>query len=89
MADIGDVIELIADLPERNLRVGLQGAIVHCHTDEAYEVEFSDDDGETVDLVVLHPRQFIVVWRAETGQWVTNPSSVKFSQNGQNLKKYK
>ncbi len=70
MPDIGDVIELSTDFPERNLRAGLRGAIVHRHNDEAYEIEFSNDDGETLELIVLHPRQFIVVWRAETEQWV-------------------
>jgi len=70
MTRIGDLIELIVDLPERNLRIGTQGTIVHCHTGDAYEVEFTNEDGETVDFLSLRPEQFIVVWRSETQEWV-------------------
>ncbi len=68
MADLGDVIELTVDLPRRQLRAGTQGAIVHCHGDDAFEVEIADSAGETIELLVLRPEQFIVVWRAETRQ---------------------
>jgi NAD(P)H-flavin reductase len=68
MPDIGDVIELTADIPDRNLRAGLQGTIVHCHDHEAYEVEFTED-GEPLDFLALRAGQFIVVWRAETQEW--------------------
>lgn len=70
MANIGDVIELTVDLPERNLRAGVQGTIVHCHQDEAYEVEFTNEAGETIDFLVLHPEQVIGVWWVETQEWV-------------------
>ena len=40
MPDLGDVVELTVDIPDRNLRAGVQGTIVHCHDNEAYEVEF-------------------------------------------------
>jgi hypothetical protein len=68
---IGDVIELISDVPDRNLRAGAQGTVVHCHSDRAYEVEFADAEGETLDFLALRPEQFMVVWRAETQQWVS------------------
>mgnify|MGYP006288028671 CR=1 FL=1 len=71
MLDIGDVIELIIDIPKQNLRAGIQGTIVHHHTPDDYEIEFVDSDGETIDLVVLRPEDFIAVWRSESGQWVT------------------
>ena len=70
MPSIGDVIELIADLPDRNLRVGSQGTIVHCHGNQAYEVEFINEAGETLDFLAVRPEQLIVVWRADTQQWV-------------------
>ncbi|MCB0213043.1 MAG: DUF4926 domain-containing protein [Anaerolineae bacterium] len=70
MPDIGDVIELIVDIPERNVRVGTQGTIVLKHDNEAYEVEFVNETGETVDFFALRPEQFVVIWRAETGQAV-------------------
>jgi hypothetical protein len=70
MADPGDLIELIVDVPEHNLRAGLRAAIVHQHTPEAYEVEIANECGETEDLLPLKAEQFIVVWRSETHEWV-------------------
>lgn len=68
--ELFDVIELLVDLPAYTLRSGARGAIVHCYADGAYEVEFSDVDGETVALCPLAKDQFIVVWRAETRTWL-------------------
>jgi hypothetical protein len=70
MADIGDVIELTTDLPAHNLRAGTQGAIVHCHSGDAYEVEFADSSGETRELLALRREQFLITWRAATRQAV-------------------
>ncbi len=70
MLQIGDVIELIIDVPERNLRTGMQGTVVHLHPDDAYEVEFTNQDGETLEMLALYPSQFIVVWRVDTHEWV-------------------
>ncbi|MGB9872509.1 MAG: DUF4926 domain-containing protein [Anaerolineae bacterium] len=68
--DLFDVVELLVDLPEYHLRVGARGAIVHCHPDNTYEVEFTNEEGETLALCPLSPQQFIVVWRARTRAWV-------------------
>lgn len=70
MAEIGDVIELVVDLPSHNLLAGAQGTIVHCHSENAFDVEFADDSGETREWLALRTEQFIVVWRAETQTWV-------------------
>jgi len=70
MPDIGDIIEIVTDIPEKNLRAGVRGAVVHCHDNDFYEVEFTDSNGETLDFSALHAKQFIVVWRAETRQWI-------------------
>ena len=70
MPAIGDVVELTVDILDRKLPAGMQGTIVHCHNSEAYEVEFTNDAGETLDFLALRPEQFIVVWRAETQKWV-------------------
>jgi len=70
MLTIGDVIELTVDIPDHKLLAGMQGAIVHCHNEDAYEIEFTDDNGETLDFLALRPEQFIVVWHAATQQWV-------------------
>jgi hypothetical protein len=65
-----DVIKLLVDLPEFNLRLGTRGAIVDCYSDGNYEVEFSDRDGETIALCTLSPNQFMVVWQAQTKRWL-------------------
>ncbi len=70
MTDIGDVIELVVDIPNENLRAGMQGTIVHQHTDKAFEVEFVNQEGETRALLALDTSQFIVVWQAATKKWV-------------------
>jgi len=67
---VGDIVELLINMPEKDLFLGAQGAIVHCHSPQAYEVEFINDDGETLALAPLLPEQFMIVWRAETRQWV-------------------
>lgn len=71
MIDIGYLIELTVDIPERNLRAGMRGTIVHYHTPEVYEIEFTNEEGETLDFLPLSSKQFIVVWRAKTEQWVS------------------
>ena len=71
MPNLGDVIELTVDIAGRNLRPGMQGTIVHCHAEKAYEVEFINEEGETVELLALQPEQFIVVWHAETQEWIS------------------
>ena len=66
-----DVIELLVNLPEHQQSIGAQGTIVECHDLNHFEVEFSNEDGETTALCVLTPQQFMVVWQAQTKQWLT------------------
>ena len=68
MADIGDIIEMIVDIPEENIFSGKQGAIVHQHDPETFEIEFVRTDGSTESVAALKSEQFIVVWEAETEQ---------------------
>lgn len=68
--DIGDIIELVKDIPEKNLRAGVQGTIVHCHGNGIYEIEITNENGITLDFMAVHATQFIVVWQAETRQWI-------------------
>lgn len=65
-----DGVELLVDLPEENLKAGTVGAIVE-DFGSAYEVEFSNSDGETLALCTLTPNQLRVVWSAETKSWVS------------------
>lgn len=60
-----DVVALVADLPAQGLRAGQMGTIVHVFHQPrlAYEVEFVDDEGETVAMVPLEPAQIRAVTR--------------------------
>lgn len=58
-----DVVELTVDLPEENLARGAQGTIVECYEDGAYEVEFTNDEGEALALCAVSPEQIHVVYR--------------------------
>lgn len=68
--DLYDAIETIYSLPEYNLPAGAQGTLVHQHTTDTFEVEFVDEDGETLALCPLSSQQFIVVWQAKTERHV-------------------
>ena len=65
-----DVVELLVDLPDVRLQAGDQGTIVEEYEDCAYEVEFSNSQGETLALLALKPEQFVVVWQNTTKTWV-------------------
>ena len=64
--ELFDVVELLVDLPEFNLRAGVQGTIVESYQDNNYEIDFSNSEGETLVLCTLSAQQFIVVWSAKT-----------------------
>lgn len=69
--ELFDVIELLVDLPEVEVNAGELGAIVEKYDDHAYEVEFANDEDETLALLALTPEKFIVVWKSETQDWVS------------------
>jgi Domain of unknown function (DUF4926) len=71
-----DIVELLVNLPESNQSIGTQGTIVECHDLNNFEVEFSNEDGETTALCVLSSQQFIVVWKAKTKQWLTTSDKI-------------
>lgn len=56
-----DVVALTVDLPERQLIRGQVGTIVELLDDNAYEVEFSDDEGRTYANLALRQAQFMVL----------------------------
>jgi hypothetical protein len=68
--ELFDVIEVLVDLPEHHVQAGTQGTIVHCYPDNAFEVEFVNEDGETTALCPLLSTQFIVVWKASMKMWL-------------------
>lgn len=74
--ELFDIVELLVNLPEHNQFIGSQGAIVECYDDRNFEIEFSNEDGETTALCTLSDRQFIVVWQSATKQWITTTEKV-------------
>jgi hypothetical protein len=57
-----DVVALIVDLPEYNLRRGQVGTVVDILAGgTAFEVEFSDRNGRTYESVGLRPEQILVL----------------------------
>lgn len=57
-----DIVAIIEDIPEYNLRRGQVGTVVEILADgEAFEVEFSDRSGRTFESVGLKREQFIVL----------------------------
>jgi len=56
-----DTVALAGDLPERNLRQGEVGTVVELLGADVYEVEFSDDDGQTYAEFALRNDQLILL----------------------------
>ncbi len=62
MPELLDVVALTIDLPEYNLLSGQVGTIVKLLADgAAFEVEFSDSNGQTYESVGLLPQQIMVL----------------------------
>ncbi|MCP4346919.1 MAG: DUF4926 domain-containing protein [Desulfobacterales bacterium] len=62
-----DVIKVKNDIPEENLKKGMTGVIVTVFHEPclAYEVEFCDENGETLIETALLPEQIESVSRME------------------------
>lgn len=72
VANLFDVVELIVDLPQHKLYAGMQGTVLEVHGDgKAFEIEFSDEQGQTLSFLALPPEQFVLVWRAQEKQWLS------------------
>jgi hypothetical protein len=56
-----DTVALVDDLPERNLKRGEVGTIVEILAQDVFEVEFSDDDGQTYAELALRADQLIAL----------------------------
>ena len=56
-----DVVALTEELPERGLRRGQVGTVVEALGGDAYEVEFSDNDGRTYAILSLRADQVMVL----------------------------
>ena len=57
-----DIVALTQDIPEHNLGRGEVGTVVHVFPDdEAFEVEFSDRDGQTYQCLSFLSSQLMVL----------------------------
>lgn len=54
-----DVVVLIEDMPSMGLKAGMKGVVVHIFSIPivAYEVEFCDNQGQTITTLALRPEQ--------------------------------
>lgn len=59
MIELLDVVALLADQPEQELKRGQVGTVVELLDDGIYEVEFSDDDGQTYAMAALRSDQIM------------------------------
>ena len=76
-----DVVTLKQDLPDHDLQAGQVGTIVELLAPEVYEVEFSDDDGQTYAMLALHSSQLLQLKYSPTR--VNPPMSNTIHQYGQ------
>ena len=56
-----DVVALNEDLPEKNLFRGQVGTVVELLAPNVFEIEFSDDNGQTYAMLALRADQLIVL----------------------------
>jgi len=57
-----DIVAITQDFPEHNLRRGEVGTVVHVFSnDDAFEVEFSDRNGQAYQFLSLRASQLIVL----------------------------
>jgi len=57
--DLLDTVALAEDIPQRKLQQGEVGTVVELLGTDVYEVEFSDDQGETYAEFALRKNQLI------------------------------
>lgn len=56
-----DTVALLEDLPQRNLKQGEVGTVVEILAPDVFEVEFSDNDGQTYAMFALRKNQLIIL----------------------------
>ncbi len=61
MVQLLDVVALTEDLPQRALRRGQVGTVVEVLEPDVFEVEFSDDEGQTYASLALPAAQLMVL----------------------------
>jgi hypothetical protein len=56
-----DTVALLDDLPEHKLKRGEVGTVVEILPPDAYEIEFSDDEGRTYAELALRDDQLVLL----------------------------
>ena len=56
-----DTVALLENLPDRKLKRGEVGTVVEILAPDVYEVEFSDDDGQTYAELALRKDQLVLL----------------------------
>lgn len=56
-----DIIAITENMPEYNLYRGQVGTIVEMLAPDTYEVELSDNEGQTYAMLALNTNQFMVL----------------------------
>ncbi len=56
-----DTVNLLEDLPQRNLQRGEVGTVVEILAPDVFEVEFCDDDGEAYAEFALRAEQLVIL----------------------------
>ncbi|WP_416666024.1 DUF4926 domain-containing protein [Egbenema bharatensis] len=86
-----DVVALKEPLPQHHLCAGQVGTIVEILAPDVYEIDFSDDDGQTYAMLPLHSSQLLKLYfaseeilenRFEAAQEKDQPMSNTIHQHG-------
>ena len=54
-----DIVALLIDVPEKYLVKGQVGTIVELHKNNFYEVEFCNNDGETIAMLAIEDKNLL------------------------------
>ncbi len=61
MPQLLDVVALLEDLPKEGLYRGQVGTVIEQFENNIFEVEFSDDEGQTYAVLTLPAHQLMVL----------------------------
>jgi len=56
-----DTVALLEDLPERDLKKGEVGTVVEILAPDVFEIEFSDNEGQTYAMFALRENQIVAL----------------------------
>jgi hypothetical protein len=80
-----DVVALRDSLPEQHLFPGQVGTIVELLAPEVYEVEFSDDQGQTYAMLTLHASQLLKLYYNSTPEIPSMSNTIHQYGQGDNI----